>query len=144
MARIVLYMWISLDGFIAGPDDGPGQGLGVGGERLHDSLALDDGDPSTGRSDDDVGAAVLADAMATGAVLTGRRTFDHAGGWNGDHHDGVPIFVLTGPSRPGPRRDTPATSPTSERPRRWPARPPAIATSCSTGPRRRRRACGPG
>jgi dihydrofolate reductase len=102
MARIVLYMWVSLDGFIAGPDDGPGQGLGVGGERLHDSLALDDGDPSTGRSDDDVGAAVLADAMATGAVLTGRRTFDHAGGWNGDHHDGVPIFVLTRSVPAGP------------------------------------------
>ena len=33
--------------------------------------------------------------MATGAVLTGRRTFDHAGHWGGDHHDGVPIFVPT-------------------------------------------------
>jgi dihydrofolate reductase len=33
--------------------------------------------------------------MATGAVLVGRRTFDLARGWNGDHHDGVPIFVPT-------------------------------------------------
>jgi dihydrofolate reductase len=33
--------------------------------------------------------------MATGAVVTGRRTFDIADGWAGDHHDGVPIFVLT-------------------------------------------------
>ena len=32
--------------------------------------------------------------MATGAVVVGRRTFDHAGHWNGDHH-GVPIFVLS-------------------------------------------------
>jgi dihydrofolate reductase len=32
--------------------------------------------------------------MATGAVVVGRRTFDIAGGWAGDHHDRVPIFVL--------------------------------------------------
>ncbi len=102
MGKIVLYMWMSLDGFIAGPEDGPGQGLGIGGERLHDFLTLDDGDPSSARSDDEVGAAVMADAMATGAVLTGRRTFDLAGGWNGDHHDGVPIIVLTRSAPAGP------------------------------------------
>ena len=33
--------------------------------------------------------------LTTGAVLTGRRTFDLAGAWAGDQHDGVPIFVLT-------------------------------------------------
>ena len=94
MAKIVLYMWMSLDGFITGPEDGPDQGLGVGGERLHDSLTLDDG-PATIHAEDDVSATVIADVLATGAVLTGRRTFDHAGQWGGDHHDGVPIFVLT-------------------------------------------------
>jgi dihydrofolate reductase len=42
--------------------------------------------------------------MATGAVITGRRTFDLAGGWAGDHHGGVPIFVLTraAPAEPAP------------------------------------------
>jgi dihydrofolate reductase len=100
MAKIVLYMWMSLDGFIAGPDDGPDQGLGVGGERLHDFLTFDgpedDPDhPSSARSHDEIGAAVMAEAMATGAVLTGRRTFEFAGQWGGDHHDGVPIVVLT-------------------------------------------------
>ena len=96
MGKIVLFMWMSLDGFIAGPRDGPARGLGVGGERLHDSLIVDDGrDPSSVRSDDEVGAAVLTEVMATGAVLTGRRTFDIAGQWDGDHHDGVPILVLT-------------------------------------------------
>ena len=42
--------------------------------------------------------------MATGAVLTGRRTFELAGHWNGDHHDGVPIVVLTrsAPAEPAP------------------------------------------
>lgn len=87
MAEIVLYMWMSLDGFIAGPEDGPEHGLGIGGEVLHEALALDDGDPATIRSPDAVGAAVLAEAMTTGAVLTGRRTFDHAGQWHGDHHE---------------------------------------------------------
>ena len=33
--------------------------------------------------------------MSTGAVITGRRTADFADYWGGDHHDGVPIFVLT-------------------------------------------------
>lgn len=106
MGKIVLYMWMSLDGFIAGPEDGPGQGLGIGGERLHDALNLDGGgsNPDSIRSDDEVSATVMADAMATGAVITGRRTFDHGGRWDGDHHDGVPIFVLTRsvPAEPAP------------------------------------------
>ncbi len=38
---------------------------------------------------------VYAEAMATRAVIAGRRTYEHAGQWQGDHHDGVPIFVLT-------------------------------------------------
>jgi dihydrofolate reductase len=104
MSKIVLYMWTSLDGFIAGPEDGPGQGLGIDGERLHDFLVLDDGAPATIRSDDEVSAAVLDEAMTTGAVLTGRKTFDYAGRWGGDHHDGVPIIVLTRsvPTEPAP------------------------------------------
>lgn len=105
MSRIVLYMWMSLDGFIAGPDDGPDRGLGVGGERLHDFLTFDGPDHPTGaRAQDDVGATVMREAMTTGAVLTGRRTFEFAGGWGGDHHDGVPILVLTRtpPATPAP------------------------------------------
>ncbi|MDT7741971.1 MAG: hypothetical protein QOE59_1049 [Actinomycetota bacterium] len=104
MGKIVLYMWTSLDGFIAGPEDGPGQGLGIEGERLHDFLTVDDGDPASSRADDDVGAAVMAEAMRTGAVLTGRKTFEYAGRWNGNHHDGVPIVVLTrsAPAEPPP------------------------------------------
>ena len=38
MSRAVLYMSMSLDGFIAGPADGPGNGLGDGGQRLHEWL----------------------------------------------------------------------------------------------------------
>jgi dihydrofolate reductase len=33
--------------------------------------------------------------MATGAVVTGRRTGDFVDYWGGDHHDEVPIFVPT-------------------------------------------------
>jgi dihydrofolate reductase len=95
MARIVLYMSMSLDGFIAGPDDGPGHGLGRGGMRLHDWLREGGIDPESHRPSEEPSASVFDEMMATGAVITGRRTFELAGGWGGDHHDGVPVFVLT-------------------------------------------------
>ena len=38
---------------------------------------------------------VFDEFMATGAVVAGRGTFEPAGGWGGDHHDGVPIWVLS-------------------------------------------------
>ena len=59
-------------------------------------------------------AEVFDEMMATGAVITGRRTFDYAGGWAGDHHDGVPV-VRADPLRSptNPRRGMRATSPTS-------------------------------
>jgi dihydrofolate reductase len=104
MGRVVLYMWMSVDGFIAGPDDSMEHGLGVGGERLHASLDDGGGDPRSYRPVDEAEAAVFDEAMATGAVITGRRTFELAGRWGGDHHDGVPIFVLThaAPAEPAP------------------------------------------
>ena len=93
MSRSVLYMSMSLDGFITGPDDDASQGLGRGGERLHAWLGEGE-DPSTFHPTG-LSGGVFDEIMATGAVLTGRRTFDHAGQWGGDHHDGVPIFVPT-------------------------------------------------
>jgi dihydrofolate reductase len=93
MAKSVLYMSMSLDGFIAGPDDDRRNGLGVDGHRLHDWLS-DGTDPASHRPSG-VSGEVFDEVMATGAVVVGRRTFAHAGGWNGDHHDGVPIFVLS-------------------------------------------------
>jgi dihydrofolate reductase len=41
-----------------------------------------------------VNGKVVAEFMSTGAVVAGRGTFEPAGGWNGDHHDGVPIFIV--------------------------------------------------
>lgn len=84
---IRLYMSMSLDGYIAGPDDRAGQELGRDGGRLFNWL--DD------RESDGPNGQVYREALATGAVISGRRTFELAGRWQGDHHDGVPIFVLT-------------------------------------------------
>jgi len=95
MSKVVLYMSMSVDGFITGPDDSKEHGLGVGGERLHAWLADGGADPASYRPTDQAGATIFDELMATGAVITGRRTFEFADGWAGDHHDGVPIFVLT-------------------------------------------------
>jgi dihydrofolate reductase len=80
-------MSISLDGFIAGPNETPDRGLGDGGHRLHEWV-MTDGGPSG------VNGQVFGEAMSTGAVVAGRGTFEPAGGWGGDHHDGVPIFIV--------------------------------------------------
>jgi dihydrofolate reductase len=90
-------MSMSLDGFIAGPNEGPDNALGDGGHRLHEwALTGGDADPSgvPGRPSG-VNGQVFDELMATGAVVSGRGTFEPAGGWGGDHHDGVPIFVPT-------------------------------------------------
>ncbi len=84
---IVLYMSMSLDGFVVGPDDSLDQPMGRGGFRLFNWL--DD------RESDGPSGQVYRESLSTGAVIAGRRTFEHAGRWQGDHHDGVPIFILT-------------------------------------------------
>jgi dihydrofolate reductase len=104
MSKSVLYMSMSLDGFITGPDDGAGQGLGSGGERLHDWLGDGDGDGVAGFRPSGLSGEIFDELMATGAVLVGRRTFDLAGRWDGDHH-GVPIFVPTRGEPPAPASD---------------------------------------
>ena len=95
MSATVLYMSMSLDGFIAGPNEGPGNGLGDGGHRLHE-WALTGGDADRkAMARAGINGQVVDEFMATGAVVAGRGTFELAGGWAGDHHDGVPIFVLS-------------------------------------------------
>jgi len=96
VSATVLYMSMSLDGFIAGPNERPDNGLGDGGHRLHE-WALSGGDVDLKRASDrsaGVNGKVFDEAMATGAVVAGRGTFEPAEGWGGDHHDGVPIFIL--------------------------------------------------
>jgi dihydrofolate reductase len=90
-------MSMSLDGFIAGPNERPDNGLGDGGERLHHwfptGADVDDSGIPGRRSG--VNGQIFDEFMATGAVVCGRGTIEPAGGWGGDHHDGVRIFVLT-------------------------------------------------
>ena len=97
MNKAVLYMSMSVDGFIAGPHDGPDNGLGDGGHRLHEWLLIGADSDHKRIVDrlDGVDREIVGELMSTGAVVVGRRTFELAGGWNGDHHDGVPIFVLS-------------------------------------------------
>jgi dihydrofolate reductase len=103
VSATVLYMSMSLDGFIAGPNEGPGNGLGDGGHRLHEwVLRGADGDHKGAGRPAGVNGQIFDEFMATGAVVAGRGTFEPAGGWGGDHHDGVPIFVL---SRHAPDRE---------------------------------------
>jgi dihydrofolate reductase len=83
----VLYMSMSLDGYIAGPNDEPGNPGGDGFMRLHKWF----GDFSRPSGT----AGQLIDEMnATGAVLVGRHTAEQADHYGGNHH-GVPIFVLS-------------------------------------------------
>ncbi|NQX28078.1 dihydrofolate reductase family protein [Microbacteriaceae bacterium VKM Ac-2854] len=86
MGNTVLYMSMSLDGFIAGPHVADDNGLGDGGSRLHEWVFPPEGAVNT---------QVVDEFMSTGAVLAGRGTFEPAGGWHGDHHAGVPIWVIS-------------------------------------------------
>jgi len=93
VSATVLYMSMSVDGFIAGPNEGPDNGL----ERLHDWAIPGGGgveDVDAVRRSGSVNGKVIDEFMSTGAVVAGRGTFEPAGGWGGDHHDGVPIFIV--------------------------------------------------
>jgi dihydrofolate reductase len=99
MAKVIVALSMSLDGYIAGPDDGNEQPLGAGGTALFDWYFTGD-TPSrhherfrlTERS-----AQVFDDGLSSaGAVVAGRRTYDISHGWNGDGPVlGLPLFVLT-------------------------------------------------
>ncbi len=103
------HLSVSLDGCVAGPNDGPKNPLGDGGGRLFGwwtagTERLGDDDrfrpPAASRE-------VATEMFACGAVITGRRTFDIAGGWGGHHPLGAPFFLLT--HRPPDRFVGPAT-----------------------------------
>lgn len=86
-------MSMSLDGFIAGPNERLDNGLGDGGERLHEWPL---------GPEPEVNRVIYEEFMETGAIVAGKGTFEPAGGWGGDHHDGVPIFILSR-HEPAPR-----------------------------------------
>jgi dihydrofolate reductase len=96
MSAAVLLMSVSVDGYIAGPNDEPGTPGGDGFMRLHRWYENSDGE--FGKPDGAAGA-IWDEIQATGAIVVGRRTAEQVDYYGGDHH-GVPIFVVS--SRPAP------------------------------------------
>lgn len=91
--RVVWDVTMSLDGFIAGPDDRPGRifdwYFGGNTRSVHYSKAL----PFRLSKED---ARVFDEGARTlGAIVAGRRTYDLANGWSGSFFMPVPFFVLT-------------------------------------------------
>jgi dihydrofolate reductase len=90
---------VSLDGFVAGPNDRPELPLGAGGERLHEwvyglSTWRQRHGLAGGQTNKD--AEILEEAIgSTGAAVVGRRMFDNARGWGDDPPFGMPVLVLT-------------------------------------------------
>lgn len=100
MGKVIFNMTMSLDGFVAGPNDSPENGLGDGGDALFNWYFS--GDTDVPISDGNMvlkvsaqSAALLQEAFATyGAGVWGRRTFDIAQAWGG-HPPGSPAFIVT-------------------------------------------------
>jgi dihydrofolate reductase len=101
MGKVAVGLTMSLDGFIAGPNDGPGQPLGEGGMRLFDWYSSGDTDYELPGTEmvfrvSQQSAVLLREAHSKmGAFVTGRRTFDITNGWGGSPPLGVPTFVVT-------------------------------------------------
>jgi len=98
MTKVLAGITTSIDGYITGPDDGPGKGLGEGGERLHYWVFggpwTYDAPPKGEATGED--AAWLADAMGRiGAVVSGRGTYEAAGHWGDENPWGMPLFIVT-------------------------------------------------
>ena len=98
MGKVICALSMSLDGFIAGPNDGLDNPLGDGGQRL---FAWMNAGPEDVRRNEwlappEASAPIVDGWVAdTGAMITGRRTFDIAGGWRNGHPIDAPIFVVT-------------------------------------------------
>lgn len=97
MGKSILDMSVSLDGFVCGPNETPENGLGDNGMRLHQWIGFDpDADPSADSwHAEGANGEMMSALMSTGAVVAGRGTVEPAGWWDGDHHDGVAIFILS-------------------------------------------------
>jgi len=98
MGDVLAGITMSVDGYIAAPNDGPGQGLGEGGERLHNWVfggpwSYEDETRGEPAGQD---AAWLQSAMGNlGAVVCGRNTYEAARHWGGRSAWGTPVFVVT-------------------------------------------------
>jgi dihydrofolate reductase len=98
MTKVAAGITISVDGYVAGPNDGPGRGLGDGGERLHYWVF---GGPWTYEREP-TGEATGADKefldqgiARVGAIIGGRNTYEAAEAFGGKNPFPVPFFILT-------------------------------------------------
>jgi dihydrofolate reductase len=98
MSKVFASITTSVDGYVAGPDDGPARGLGEGGERLHYWVFGGpwsyDAEPQGEPSGPD--AEWLAEASSrVGAVVGGRWTYEAARHWGDENPFGLPFFIVT-------------------------------------------------
>ena len=98
MTKVLAGITTSVDGYVAGPDDGPGKGLGEGGERLHYWVFggpwTYDAEPSGEATGED--AEWLSEAVSRiGAVVAGRQTYEASDRWGGQNPWGLPFFIVT-------------------------------------------------
>jgi Dihydrofolate reductase len=100
MGKVVFNMTMSLDGFVAGPNDNPENGLGDGGDSLFKwyfggdtEIPISDGNMVLKVSSQS--AEILKESFKTyGAGVWGRQTSDIAHAWGG-HPPGSPCFIVT-------------------------------------------------
>jgi dihydrofolate reductase len=96
--KVIASITTSVDGYVTGPDDGPGAGLGIGGERLHNWVMggpwTYDGEHAFAMSADD--REFYDDFIAgIGSGLCGRGMYDAAGAWGGTNPFGGTLHVVT-------------------------------------------------
>lgn len=94
MSKLVALMSMSLDGYVADPNDGVNEVFDWYMNSGNVELNTGGSDPMTFRVSEPSAVHLRSLWSELGAVLTGRRTFDVAQGWGGNHAWG-PAFVLT-------------------------------------------------
>ena len=97
MGKVLCSLTVSVDGYIAGPNDGPGNPLGDGGGALFDwwTAGTEAVGPDERFRPPERSHEVVRELFGCGAIITGRRTFEIAGGWGGRHPLGAPFFLLS-------------------------------------------------
>src|SRR5215204_4451678 len=99
MPKVIAGITMSVDGYITGPNDGPGNGLGDGGERLHYWVF---GGPWTYEGARDAAEMSGEDkayyetlTANLGSGIVGRGMYDAAGAWGGTNPFPGTLVVLT-------------------------------------------------